>query len=241
MLHVLFILLHRSSGFTVRGEPYVSFTAGPAVVVVMDEDINRVGDRAKPLSNLLTITSELWTCRSLWCHLLSNSEWQSSHVQTEHATPAPGSSHHSPSVTSSHPHTARGPVAKEVVREVAASAGRPHPSEAHPVPVVRPRPHRTSASSHRSGPASHGHAAHLLLSSPGLLHAGAEHLNVPAGIQNINHRDNPVTLPLLSSLRGDQRETASTDSIFLFNLKTFQAVIVLRSHEPVPHAFFMLL
>ena len=150
MLHVLFILLHRSSGFTVRGEPYVSFTAGPAVVVVMDEDINRVGDRAEPLSNLLTITSELWTCRSHWCHLLSNSEWQSSHVQTEHATPAPGSSHHSPSVTSSHPHTARGPVAKEVVREVPAPAGRSHPSEAHPAsPVVwkhilpppGPRPH----------------------------------------------------------------------------------------------------
>ena len=153
----------------------------------MNEDVHRVRHGAEPLGYLLiTVLTEDWRLDWSWDHLLGHSEWESSHVQTEHPAPTSWTSHHPPSVAPSHGHPpARRTVSKEVVREVATSsrARRSHPSEAHPVPIVRSRPHWTSGPSHGPRAASHGHTAHLVLSSPGLLHAGAEDLNVPAGRQ----------------------------------------------------------
>ena len=202
MLHVLFIFLHCSPSLSVRGEPHVSLSTGPEtkrseagivtrdqppVVVVMNEDVHRVRHGAEPLRYLL-ITNWTEDCRLDWSgdHLLRNSEWKSSHVQTEHPAPPSWTSHHPPSIASSHGHPpARRTVSKEVVREVATSARarRSHPSKAHPVPIVRSRPHWTAGPSHGPRAASHGQTTHLVLSSPGLLHAGAEDLNVPAGRQ----------------------------------------------------------
>ena len=159
----------------------------PPLPIIMNEHVHWICHGAEPLRDLL----------------LRHSERQSSHVDREDPTM---------SSTVSSTHARSSSVTKIVVRKVSSSSSwsgshstthtsvSSHSSNVYniinlfqhkfsnpPLSVIRSRPHTApSARSHHchwSRTSSHGTKCHLLLSSPSLVHAGGEDLNIPGGQQ----------------------------------------------------------